>query len=80
VKKKVRALVFMGKDNSKLEKFFAGVKPFVSVSSMDDAIQECYKVAESGDTVLLSPCCASFDLFKNYEDRGRLFKQAVREL
>ena len=80
VKKKVRALVFMGKDNSKLEKFFAGVKPFVSVSSMDDAIQECYKVAESGDTVLLSPCCASFDLFKNYEDRGRLFKQAVRGL
>ncbi len=80
VKKKVRALVFMGKDNSKLEKFFAGVKPFVSVNSMDDAIQECYKVAESGDTVLLSPCCASFDLFKNYEDRGRLFKQAVRGL
>ena len=80
VKKKVRALVFMGKDNSKLEKFFAGVKQFVSVSYMDDAIQECYKVAESGDTVLLSPCCASFDLFKNYEDRGRLFKQAVRGL
>jgi UDP-N-acetylmuramoylalanine--D-glutamate ligase len=80
VEKKVRSLVFMGKDNSKLEKFFAGVKPYVSVSSMEDAIQECYKAAESGDTVLLSPCCASFDLFKNYEDRGRLFKQAVREL
>lgn len=80
VEKKVRSLVFMGKDNSKLEKFFAGVKPYVSVSSMEDAIQECYKVAESGDTVLLSPCCASFDLFKNYEDRGRLFKEAVRNL
>lgn len=80
VEKKVRSLVFMGKDNSKLEKFFAGVKPYVSVSSMKDAIQECYKAAESGDTVLLSPCCASFDLFKNYEDRGRLFKEAVRNL
>lgn len=80
VQKKVRALVFMGKDNTKLENFFEGVKPYISVDSMEKAVQECYKLAESGDSVLLSPCCASFDLFKNYEDRGRLFKEAVRNL
>lgn len=80
VKEKVRALVFLGKDNEKLEKFFYGVKPFVSTDSMESAVNECYRLAEKGDTVLLSPCCASFDLFKNYEDRGRIFKQCVKNL
>lgn len=80
VEKKVKHLVFMGKDNKKLEDFFVGKKPFTSVDSLEDAISACYNVAESGDVVLLSPCCASFDLFKNYEDRGEKFKEAVRNL
>lgn len=80
VKEKVKFLVFMGKDNNKLENFFQGVKPFVSVHSMQDAIKECYAHAEKGDTVLLSPCCASFDLFNNYEDRGEQFAKCVRDL
>ncbi len=80
VKEKVRSLVFMGKDNNKLIEFFKDVKPYVSVDSLDDAVNECYKAAKDGDTVLLSPCCASFDLFKNYEDRGEQFKEKVRNL
>ncbi|MCQ2369661.1 MAG: UDP-N-acetylmuramoyl-L-alanine--D-glutamate ligase [Paludibacteraceae bacterium] len=80
VKEKVRSLVFMGKDNKKLIDFFKDIKPYVSVDSLDDAVMECYKAAKEGDTVLLSPCCASFDLFKNYEDRGRQFKEKVRNL
>lgn len=80
VKEKVRFLVFMGKDNSKLENFFSGIKPFVSVDSMKDAVNECYKHAQKGDTVLLSPCCASFDLFNNYEDRGEKFAVCVKDL
>lgn len=80
VKSKVRKLVFMGKDNEKLEKFFDGVKPYASVHTLEDAVKECYEAAQDGDIVLLSPCCASFDLFKNYEDRGRKFKEAVRNL
>lgn len=80
VKEKVRFLVFMGKDNSKLENFFGGIKPFVSVHSIEDAVNECYKHAEKGDTVLLSPCCASFDLFSNYEDRGDQFARCVKDL
>lgn len=80
VKEKVRSLVFMGKDNEKLEKFFTGIKPYTSVDSIEAAVTECYKAAKEGDTVLLSPCCASFDLFKNYEHRGELFKKCVKEL
>ncbi|MCQ2336496.1 MAG: UDP-N-acetylmuramoyl-L-alanine--D-glutamate ligase [Paludibacteraceae bacterium] len=80
VKEKVRSLVFMGKDNKKLIDFFKDIKPYVSVDSLDAAVNECYKVAKEGDTVLLSPCCASFDLFKNYEDRGEQFKNKVRNL
>jgi UDP-N-acetylmuramoylalanine--D-glutamate ligase len=81
VREKVKALVFLGADNSKLHAFFddKGVKS-VDVSSMEDAVNQSYKLAESGDSVLLSPCCASFDLFKNYEDRGRQFKNCVRNL
>ena len=71
----------MGTDNTKLENFFANKNiPFSSCHSLDEAVNKAYEVAEKGDTVLLSPCCASFDLFKNYEDRGRKFKEAVRAL
>lgn len=81
VKDKARALVFLGVDNSKLHKFFDGkVEKIADTSSMKDAVKQSYSLAEEGDTVLLSPCCASFDLFKNYEDRGNQFKEYVRKL
>ena len=81
IKEKVHTLVFMGVDNSKLENFFAPLGiPFVSTYSMEEAVKAAYQKANVGDTVLLSPCCASFDLFKNYEDRGRLFKETVKAL
>lgn len=80
VKEKVRALVFLGVDNTKLHKFFDGMKPIVDAGSMEEAVAKSYKLAEKGDTVLLSPCCASFDLFNSYEDRGEQFKQQVKNL
>ncbi len=81
VKEKVKAIVCMGKDNTKLEKFFAGKVPqLVSTHSLEEAVKQCAEIAVSGDTVLLSPCCASFDLFSSYEDRGRQFKDAVNAL
>ena len=81
VKDKVKALIFMGLDNKPLHAFFDGkVNRIVDVQSMESAVQQAYGMAESGDTVLLSPCCASFDLFRNYEDRGQQFKQCVRNL
>ncbi|MBQ2025095.1 MAG: UDP-N-acetylmuramoyl-L-alanine--D-glutamate ligase [Paludibacteraceae bacterium] len=81
VKEKVHTLIFMGADNSKLENFFAPMGiPYFSTHSMEEAVKTAYNNAKVGDTVLLSPCCASFDLFKNYEDRGRLFKEAVKAL
>jgi UDP-N-acetylmuramoylalanine--D-glutamate ligase len=81
VKQKVTGLIFMGLDNTPLHKFFdgKGIK-IIDVQSMQDAVDTAYKTAQSGDTVLLSPCCASFDLFNNYEDRGRQFKNCVRNL
>lgn len=81
VNQKVKTLIFMGLDNSPLHKFFDDKgKTIIDVQSMQEAVDAAYKIAESGDTVLLSPCCASFDLFKNYEDRGRQFKTCVRNL
>lgn len=81
VKEKVKAIVCMGKDNTKLEEFFAGKVPqLVSTHSLEEAVKQCAEIAVSGDTVLLSPCCASFDLFSSYEDRGRQFKDAVKAL
>jgi len=81
VKEKCRALIFMGADNSKLHQFFdEKVDCIIDTNSMEDAIKQAYKIAQKGDTVLLSPCCASFDLFKNYEDRGEKFKYCVRRL
>lgn len=81
VKKNVRALIFLGKDNSKLHDFFDGkIDSIEDAHSMKEAVQKAYDLAVNGDTVLLSPCCASFDLFENYEDRGNQFKKCVREL
>ncbi len=81
VKEKVKALICLGTDNRKLHEAFGDVVPEIyDVTSAKDAVQTASRLAESGDVVLLSPCCASFDLFKNYEDRGRQFKDAVRNL
>jgi UDP-N-acetylmuramoylalanine--D-glutamate ligase len=81
VSKKVKAIVCLGKDNKKIvEAFKDKVTTIVETSSMEEAVRSSYYLAKKGETVLLSPACASFDLFKNYEDRGRQFKQAVRNL
>ncbi|MBD5221640.1 MAG: UDP-N-acetylmuramoyl-L-alanine--D-glutamate ligase [Bacteroidales bacterium] len=79
VREKVKAIVCMGKDNSKLLDFFsAEVSAIRDTHSLIEAVEAARELATEGDTVLLSPCCASFDLFKSYEDRGRQFKDAVR--
>ena len=81
MKQKVRALIFLCVDNAKLHSFFDGkVAQIEDARSMEEAVNKAYKLAEKGDTVLLSPCCASFDLFKSYEDRGDQFKACVRSL
>lgn len=80
VKEKVKVLVCMGKDNRKLIRDFSPVCQVVDTNNLKDAMAAVQQYAVAGDTVLLSPCCASFDLFKNYEDRGRQFKEAVRKL
>ena len=78
---KVKALVCLGTDNKKLIESFTGIVPtIVEASSMAEAVQSAYYLGDKGDTILLSPACASFDLFDNYEHRGRLFKECVRGL
>lgn len=81
VRQKVKALICLGADNTKLHEFFEGkVKEIHDARSMNEAVNLARSLANKGDTVLLSPCCASFDLFENYEDRGRQFKDCVRNL
>jgi len=78
---KVKALVCLGIDNTKLIASFTNIVPHITeAKSMKEAVVKAYNLAQKGDTVLLSPCCASFDLFKNYIDRGIQFKEEVRNL
>jgi UDP-N-acetylmuramoylalanine--D-glutamate ligase len=81
VKQKCVGLVYLGADNTKLHNFFDGMGiPVKDTHNMKDCVAACYEMAKPGETVLLSPCCASFDLFKNMEDRGEQFKNLVRNL
>ena len=81
VREKVKAIVCLGVDNAKIHAAFGSMgKPMTDALSAEEAVRKSAEFAEPGDVVLLSPCCASFDLFKNYEDRGQQFKEAVRTL
>jgi UDP-N-acetylmuramoylalanine--D-glutamate ligase len=80
VKDKVKTIVCLGVDNAKIHAAFDKIVPVIDTASAPDAVQASFNAAEKGDVVLLSPACASFDLFKNYEDRGRQFKEAVKAL
>jgi UDP-N-acetylmuramoylalanine--D-glutamate ligase len=81
VREKVKAIICLGKDNKALhDAFEEDVEVMVNTFSASEAVQIAYHMAKKGSTVLLSPACASFDLFKNYEDRGDQFKAAVKEL
>jgi UDP-N-acetylmuramoylalanine--D-glutamate ligase len=81
VKEKVKAIVCLGTDNTKIHEAFGDfISLIVNTVSAREAVQAAFHFADKGDVVLLSPACASFDLFKNYEDRGTQFKQAVKEL
>jgi len=81
VREKVKAIVCLGVDNTKIINAFNNVVDvMVETTSMSEAVQLAQRLAEKGDSVLLSPACASFDLFENYEDRGKQFKQAIYNL
>src|SRR5690606_22187314 len=81
VQNKVKTLIVLGEGAEKLYESFGSIIPeIISVGSMQEAVSAAYKLSQKGDVVLLSPACASFDLFENYEDRGNQFKQWVREL
>jgi UDP-N-acetylmuramoylalanine--D-glutamate ligase len=81
IQSKVRVIICLGKDNLKIKEAFTDlVETVVEVQSADDAVKAAYSLAHRGETVLLSPACASFDLFENYEDRGNQFKKAIKNL
>jgi UDP-N-acetylmuramoylalanine--D-glutamate ligase len=80
VAEKVKAIICLGLDNAAIKEAFESIVPIIETNNTNDAVREAYEHATSGDCVLLSPACASFDLFKNYEDRGEQFKEAVRAL
>ena len=81
VQDKVKAIICLGKENKKIIKAFKGiVETIVETESAMEAVAYAYRLAQKEETVLLSPACASFDLFENYEDRGNQFKKAVRSL
>ena len=81
VKEKVKAIVCLGIDNKKIHDAFRSmVNVIIDTNNALDCVKQAFRIAEKGDVVLLSPACASFDLFKNYEDRGKQFKDAVKEL
>ncbi|MBD0278549.1 MAG: UDP-N-acetylmuramoyl-L-alanine--D-glutamate ligase, partial [Flavisolibacter sp.] len=80
VKEKVKAIVCLGVDNSKIHEAFDAIVKVVDTTSATEAAATAFELATIGDAVLLSPACASFDLFKNYEDRGIQFKEAVKSL
>ena len=80
VRRKVKAIVAMGINNKPIIDAFEDIVPVYDTNSMESAVKTSFQLADEGDTVLLSPACASFDLFKNYEDRGKKFKEAVRNL
>jgi UDP-N-acetylmuramoylalanine--D-glutamate ligase len=80
VRRKVKAIIAMGIDNSPILNAFNDIVEVHDTGSMEEAVKTAYQIANEGDTVLLSPACASFDLFENYEDRGKKFKEAVRNL
>ena len=81
VKEKVKAIICLGTENEKIHKAFSSIVPsIVDANSADEAVKRAYQLSKNGDVVLLSPACASFDMFENFEDRGRQFKKAVRSL
>ena len=81
VQDKVKAIICLGKDNSKIiDAFKDSIQIIEEAGSAEEAVRKAYEIGQKGDAVLLSPACASFDLFENYEDRGHQFKRAVRSL
>ena len=81
VKEKVKAIVCLGLENQKIVAAYSGIIPtIIETSSAQEAVKAAYRLAKKDEAVLLSPACASFDIFENYEDRGRQFKYAVRSL
>ena len=81
VREKVRAIILLGTENEKLRQAFADdVEVILDTRSAAEAVREAYHIARRGESIMLSPACASFDLFENYEDRGRQFKEAVNNL
>ena len=80
VRKKVKTLISLGVDNTPLNQFFEGIVEVITTNKMEQAVKKAFEAAKPGDVVLLSPACASFDLFKNYEDRGDQFKKVVESL